>query len=156
MGEASGEPVGVPPRGARQKGTIRLSPPFAVLLYDGACGFCTRGVLFSFQRDPQGNLRYASLQSEVGQRLLREHGAPLDLTTAVLVDEKGAHVRSAAVLRTARLLRWPWSWAHALIAVPRPVRDAVYRLVARHRHRVGPAVEACARPSPELRARMLE
>lgn len=127
-----------------------------MLLYDGDCGFCSRGVLFSYRRDRAGKLRYASLQSDVGMRLLREHGLPLDVTTVVLVDGKGAHVRSTAVLRTARLLRWPWSWAYAAMVVPRPVRDAAYRLVAKHRHRLAPAAQACAAPTPELRARMLD
>ena len=128
----------------------------AVLLYDGECGFCSRGVLFSFDRDPQGRIHYASLQSEAGRKLLSQHGIPLDVTTVVLIDEKGAHTRSTAVLRTARLLRWPWSWTYAAIAVPRPLRDALYRLVAKHRHRIGPAIPACRMPSPELRARMLD
>lgn len=132
----------------------RVEP--AILLYDGDCGFCTRGVLFSFDRDPRARLRYASLQSEVGRSLLSQHGIPFDITTVVLVDEKGAHVRSTAVLRTARLLRWPWSWAYAAILVPRPIRDAAYRFVAKHRHRFGPAVDACRMPTPELRSRMLD
>lgn len=88
--------------------------------------------------------------------MLHEHGLPNDLSTVVLIDEKGAHVRSTAALRTARLLRWPWSWGYAAILVPRFLRDGIYRLIARHRHRFGPAVEACRMPSPELRARMLD
>lgn len=128
----------------------------AVLLYDGDCGFCSRGVLFAFARDPAGQIRYASLQSAVGLEMLSQHGVPLDVSTVVLIDAEGAHVRSTAALRTARLLRWPWSWGYAAIVVPRPLRDAAYRLVARHRHRFGPAVEACRMPSPELRARMLD
>lgn len=127
----------------------------AVLLYDGECGFCSRSVLFVFRRDPRARIRFASLQSDVGKALLAEHGIPDDRSTMVLIDEKGAHVRSTGALRVARLLRWPWSWGYALVVIPRPLRDACYRFVAAHRHRLGPAVEACARPSPELRARML-
>jgi len=128
----------------------------AILLYDGECGFCTRSVLFVFRRDPQGRVRFASLRSDAGRQLLARHGVAADMSTVVLLDERGAHERSTAILRAARLLRWPWPWGYAAIVVPRPLRDALYRLVARHRHRFGPAVEACARPSPELRARMLD
>ena len=135
---------------------VRPDAAPAIMLYDGECGFCTRGVLFAYRRDPAGGIRFASLQGETGRRLLRAHGLPLDVRTVVLVDEKGAHVRSSAALRAVRRLRRPWSWLHALILVPRPLRDAVYDAVARRRHRFGPAVEACARPSPDLRARMLE
>lgn len=129
------------------------APP-ALLLYDGACGLCTRGVLFTYARDPRGRVHFASLQGETGRRLLREHGLPHDLTTVVLVDEKGAHVRSTAVLRTLRRLRAPWSWLYAFRIVPRPVRDAAYKVVASRRRRFGAAAEACALPTPALRARM--
>ena len=133
-----------------------MDPSPATLLYDGDCGFCSRSVLFAFARDPRGRIRFASLQGETGKRLLAEHGLPHDRSTVVLVDAKGAHVRSTAILRTARLLRWPWSWGYAAIVLPRAARDGVYRLIAKHRHKLGPAVEACARPTPELRARMLD
>ncbi|HET6404100.1 MAG TPA: DCC1-like thiol-disulfide oxidoreductase family protein [Candidatus Thermoplasmatota archaeon] len=132
-----------------------MDPP-AVLLYDGECGFCTRSVLFVHRRDPRGRVRFASLQSARGRALLAQHGVAPDMSTVVLLDGKGAHLRSTAIVRTARLLRWPWSWAYAAVLVPRPLRDALYRFVARHRHRFGPAVEACANPTPELRARMLD
>lgn len=131
-------------------------PEPSVLLYDGDCGFCTRCVLFVFARDPAGRLRFASLQGETGRRLLAAHGLAGERSTLVLVDAEGAHVRSTGVLRVARHLRWPWSWAYAGVLVPRPLRDAIYRLVARHRHRLGPAAAACAQPSPALRARMLD
>lgn len=127
----------------------------SILLYDGECGFCSRSVLFVYRRDPRGNVRFASLQSEIGRQLLRKHGLPDDRSTMVLIDERGAHVRSTGVLRVARQLRWPWSWGYAGILIPRPIRDGIYRRIASHRHRLGPAVEACANPTPELRARML-
>lgn len=139
---------------AHDRGADRAAP--SILLYDGDCGFCSRGVLFAYARDPKGWIRFASLQGDVGRALLAEHALPSDLGTVVLIDEKGAHVRSTAVLRTARLLRWPWSWAYAFVALPRPLRDWGYRQFAKHRHRWGPAVAACEIPTPGLRARMLD
>lgn len=139
---------------AHDRGAHRAAS--SILLYDGDCGFCSRAVLFVFRRDPHGRIHFASLQSAVGLRLLSEHGVPLDMTTVVLVDNRGAHVRSTAILRAARLLRWPWSWGYAAIVVPRRLRDWAYRQVAKHRHKLGPAVQACAMPTPELRARMLD
>lgn len=126
----------------------------ALLLYDGACGFCTRSVLFVFRRDPHGRIHFASLQSDAGRAALATHGIADDRSTLVLIDDQGAHVRSTGALRAARLLRWPWSWAYAAHIVPRRWRDAAYDWIARHRHRLGPAADACANPEPALRARM--
>lgn len=128
----------------------------ALVLYDGDCGFCSRAVRFVFRRDPAGRFRFASLQGEVGRRALAEHGLPVDaLDTVVLVDGGRVFLRSTAALRIARGLRGPWKLAYGFIAVPRPWRDWAYDAFARRRHAFF-RNEACALPTPELRARMLD
>lgn len=129
----------------------------AVVLYDGGCGFCTKSVLFIFRRDPKGRYHFASLQSDVGQRLLREHSIAASEDTLVLVEGGRASVRSTAALRIGRGLRAPWRWLAALgFVVPRPLRDAAYRAFARRRHRWFGRENHCAMPTPALRARMLD
>ncbi len=49
-----------------------------VLLFDGACNLCEGVVNFVIRRDPRAHFRFAPLQSEVGQRLLREHALPTE------------------------------------------------------------------------------
>lgn len=129
----------------------------AIVLYDGECGFCTRAVLFIFARDPRGRFRFASLQSAKGRELLRANGLPEEgLDTLVLLDDKGAWLRSTAALRIARGLRRGWPLLYALAAVPRRVRDAAYDAFARRRHRWFGRENRCANPPPALRARMLD
>ena len=70
-------------------------------------------------------------------------------------DER-AFVRSAAALRVARYLGGAWTLALGAWLVPRPFRDAAYDLVARHRHRLPGAADACFVPAPEVRARFLD
>jgi predicted DCC family thiol-disulfide oxidoreductase YuxK len=139
--------------------TSRQSPDeHPVVLFDGVCNLCNRWVNFLIDRDARGTLRFASLQSEAGRRLLESAGAehdPLSLDTVIVIDGGQAYERSTAVLRAARYLRWPWRWASALLAVPRPVRDWVYRWVAAHRYSWFGRSESCRVPTPELRARFL-
>ena len=127
----------------------------ALVLYDGECGLCSRGVLFVYRRDPQGRFAFASLQSALGRRLLREHGLPEDrLDTLVLVQDGRAWTRSDAALRIGRGLRLPWRWLAALgWLAPRRLRDAAYDIIARRRHRLG---LSCPAPPAGLRARMRE
>jgi predicted DCC family thiol-disulfide oxidoreductase YuxK len=40
--------------------------------------------------------------------------------------------------------------------VPKPLRDAIYRLVARNRYRIFGRYEACFVPDAEMRARLME
>ncbi|MEW5927897.1 MAG: thiol-disulfide oxidoreductase DCC family protein [Gemmatimonadota bacterium] len=128
----------------------------AVVLFDGVCNLCNGSVQFIVRHDPAGRFRFASLQSEAGQALLRRHGLdPTDLFSVILVEGGRAYARSDAALRIARGLTGPWRAAGALRAVPRPLRDAAYGWVARNRYRWFGKQEACMIPTPELRARFL-
>lgn len=131
------------------------SPDAAVILFDGVCTLCKRSVQFVIARDAARRFRFASLQSPAGRALLREAGLPpAHRDSLVLLEGGRAFVRSEAALRIARHLRG-WRWAWALRAVPRPIRDAAYDLVARHRYRVFGKETACPVPTPVLRARLL-
>ncbi len=130
----------------------------AIVLFDGVCNLCNGLVQFVIRRDPApARFRFAALQSNAGQQLLREHGlSTVDLDTFVLVEAGVARVRSTAALRLLKRLGLPWSLAWSFIIVPRPLRDAVYRFVARNRYRWFGVRESCMVPTPELRSRFLE
>lgn len=126
----------------------------AVILFDGVCNLCNAWVDFVVRHDVDGKYRFAPLQSDVANDLLR--GAPADLPDSiVLVEGKDVWVRSTAALRVARGIGLPWSLAYVFILVPRPVRDAVYDWVARHRYRWFGRRDTCRVPTPEERARFL-
>lgn len=128
-----------------------------IVLFDGVCNLCEGLVRWLIPRDPHARLRFAALQSPVGRALLARHGRDPDaLDSVVLIDGEGAHVRSEAALRIAAVLGGPWRWlAAALRVVPRPLRDAGYDWIARHRYRWFGQRAECLAPTPELRARFL-
>ena len=129
----------------------------AIVVFDGFCELCSRSVLFILRRDPHGRFRFASSQGEAGRRLLADRGFPDEGPgTIVLVEEDRVSTRSTAALRIARRLRWPWPLAYGLIVVPRPVRDAVYRLIARTRNRWFGRRTTCMVAPPQWRARFLD
>lgn len=128
-----------------------------VILFDGVCHLCKGAVKFIIKRDPAGRFRFASLQSEAGSRLLQAAGAHEEsLDSVVLIENGSYYIRSAAALRIARGLRYPWPLLYALIVVPKGLRDAVYQFIARHRYRWFGKDETCLVPTRELRERFLE
>lgn len=129
-----------------------------VVLFDGGCGLCSRTVRFLLRHDARGRMRFAPLGSGAAAAVLRTRGvSPADLPdSVVVVDAAGVHVWSTAVLRLAPELRVPWSWLRALAIVPRPLRDLVYRLVARNRMRWFGSADVCAMLSPAERPRFLD
>jgi predicted DCC family thiol-disulfide oxidoreductase YuxK len=132
----------------------------AVVLFDGVCNLCTWAVQFIIKHDPEGYFRFASLQSEYAQSLLRAHGVSITLDglddTVALVEDGRVYTHSDASLRIARHLAGPVRLVAVLIVLPRFVRDAVYRFIARSRYRVFGRQDVCWMPTPELKARFLD
>lgn len=127
-----------------------------VVLFDGVCNLCNGSVQFILKRDPQARFRFASLQSEAGRSLLVEHGLDPDALSSVVVVEDGrVWQESSAALRIARHLPGAWKLLRIFTVIPRPLRDAVYRLIARNRYRWFGKSETCWLPTPELKGRFL-
>ena len=127
-----------------------------IILFDGKCNLCNGSVKFIIRRDPAGQFRFASLQSDLGRKIVEEHGGnPDDLDTILLARGDRLYDRSTAALQIARRLKGAWPLLFALIVVPRPLRDLVYRWIARNRYRWFGKTDACMLPSPEIRARFL-
>lgn len=130
-----------------------------VILFDGHCGLCARSVRHVARRDRSGTFRFAPLQGKTAARECARLGIRLpdgDPDTLILIDGDRALTRSDAALAIASRLPFPWRLCTALRVVPRTLRDAVYRWIARNRYRWFGRSPQCMVPTPELRARFLE
>lgn len=128
----------------------------AIILFDGTCAFCEGAVRFIARRDPDGYFRFGASQSASGEQLLASHGLTRQATRSmVLIEDGRVFLRSTASLRIARRMQFPWSLAAAFLVVPRPIRDAVYQVVAAIRHRIAGTSNACEIPPPEIRSRLI-
>ncbi|MEZ5316979.1 MAG: DCC1-like thiol-disulfide oxidoreductase family protein [Vicinamibacterales bacterium] len=127
-----------------------------IVLFDGTCAFCEGSVKFIAARDPAGYFRFGASQSPQAAALLARHGISRDVARSIILIEGGqVFLRSTASLRIARRLTWPWSMAGVFLHLPRPIRDAAYRVVAALRHRIAGRSNACEIPPPEIRQRMI-
>jgi predicted DCC family thiol-disulfide oxidoreductase YuxK len=139
-----------------------------VVLFDGVCNLCNGVVQFIIDHERTPKVRFAALQSEHAAQLLTDvfgderanelrRGAANegDPDSIVLVESGRGYSHSTAALRIARYLRAPYRWLFWLVVFPRPLRDVVYRFIARNRYRWFGKSETCRVPTPELRARFL-
>ncbi len=127
-----------------------------ILLFDGVCNLCNGAVQFVIERDTRQAFKFASLQSEAGQSLLQRFQLPTEkFDSFVLVEGEKFYTESTAALRVTRQLPGAWSWLYAFIIVPKPIRDFVYRTIAKNRYRWFGIQESCMMPTPELKARFL-
>ena len=127
-----------------------------VLLFDGVCNLCNGVVQFIIPRDPEGRIRFAPLQSETGKALLSGHGLPPgQLDSVVLVEDGEVYRKSAAAIRLAELLGWPYRLAAVGKLLPEAVRDALYDLVAEYRYDVFGRKDRCMIPDEDVSDRFL-
>jgi len=127
-----------------------------VILFDGVCNFCNSSVQFIIKRDPRGIYQFTSLQSEVGQKLLKDHEVPVELDSFIYIEDEKIYFKSTAALKVFRNLKGLWKFLYIFIIVPRPLRDVVYGVIARNRYKWFGKRDACMIPSPEQRKRFLD
>jgi predicted DCC family thiol-disulfide oxidoreductase YuxK len=133
-----------------------------LVLYDGACGLCSRLLRFLLKHDRRAAFTFASLQSAVGRTIVERFGAdPNELASFhVLANCRGnkpqMFSRSSAALFVAGELGWPWKMAVLMRVLPTAILDRVYNVVARNRYRVAGRFEQCLTPRPEFRGRFVE
>lgn len=127
-----------------------------VILFDGVCTLCNAVVQFVIPRDPDGRLRFASLQSDPGQELLLRHDfATEDFDSIVLVEGEQAYTKSDAVLKIADVLGWPYSLARMGRPLPAALRDWLYDVIADNRYDWFGRRDQCMVPDEDVRDRFL-
>lgn len=147
-----------------------------LVLFDGVCALCNGAVNFLIDHDPEARLRFGALQHFVeasnlhdpaergGDSPLRGVDIPSDTMKTIIFVEPGANpdapprvsTRSDAVLRLASYLPRPWRWARFLWFVPRPIRDAIYTIVANNRYRWFGKRDTCRVPTPDSAERFID
>jgi predicted DCC family thiol-disulfide oxidoreductase YuxK len=106
--------------------------PVVTVVLDGYCSLCNRTVTFLRRRALPGTLEYVANPES-------------DQTTVVVIDAGRKYTKSDAVVHLLGFLRRPWPALRVVRFVPRPVRDAVYDVVAARRYRwFGRTEYACA------------
>jgi len=118
-----------------------------LIRFDGDCLMCSKAIRFVADEDRARLVRFSKLKTAGGKApetmLVETGGRTLDRSDGVLavLDVLGGHWRVCAII--GRL-------------IPRPIRDASYRFIARHRQRWFGNDGVCSMPSEALKERYLE
>jgi predicted DCC family thiol-disulfide oxidoreductase YuxK len=134
-----------------------------IVLYDGVCALCNRGVQFFLKRDRYNRLSFASLQSDFASGLLKRHGVDArNLDTVYVVRNHGRAnerllARADAILDLMREIGGIWKGLSVLKKLlPKTVRDWSYNVVSRNRYRVFGKYESCLLPDPRHARKFLD
>lgn len=131
------------------------------ILFDGVCNFCNASINFIIDRDSKGIFKFAALQSEVGQALLKEFGLKTSdsesrtFDSIVAIEGGKVYQKSDAALEITHRMDGIWKIFYVFKIIPTFLRNPIYDLVARNRYRIFGRTDACRIPTPELKARFL-
>lgn len=127
-----------------------------IILFDGICNFCQGSVKFIIKYDKTKKLKFASLQSEIGQKLRTTYQIPDDTDSIVFIKNKNAYIKSSAALRIATYLSFPLNLLYIFIIIPTFIRNFFYDIIAKNRYKWFGKQDACMLPSHEIRSRFLD
>ncbi len=127
-----------------------------IILFDGVCNFCNGSVNFIIENDTNDHFKFAPLQSEIAQELLKKHNIDKSQTdSVVLIENDKAYTYSTAALKIARNLDGAYSMLYNLIVVPKFIRDFFYKTFAKYRYKLFGKKDVCMMPTPEIRRKFL-
>ncbi|MBQ4819248.1 thiol-disulfide oxidoreductase DCC family protein [Aquimarina sp. MMG016] len=129
-----------------------------IILFDGVCNLCNNAVNFIIKRDKKDVFRYASLQSEIGQELIKDRGIDISRIDSILLINPGEayYHKSTAALHIAKQLSAGYPLLFVFIVVPKFFRDWIYDIIAKNRYRWFGKKESCMIPTPELKALFID
>ncbi len=127
-----------------------------IILFDGVCNLCNNTVDFVIRRKHGGQFRFVALQSETGEKLRQRFSIPADTDSVVLIYNEDVYFESAAILKTAWLLSYPWRLAVLFKIIPLKWRNKFYRWIASNRYKWFGKRETCRIPTAAERSQFPE
>ncbi|SHI39762.1 thiol-disulfide oxidoreductase DCC family protein [Aquimarina spongiae] len=129
-----------------------------IILFDGVCNLCNGAINFIIKRDKHKVFVYASLQSEIGQKLIAERNINTQEIDSILLIDPGVayYHKSTAALQIAKHLKGGYPLLSVFLILPTFLRDWVYDIIARNRYKWFGKKDSCMIPTPELKALFID
>ena len=129
-----------------------------IVLFDGVCNLCNAAVQYIIKHDKKDAFRFVSLQSELGQKILKHIGInPLHIDSIVLYEPGVSYYfKSSAAIEIAKGLSGIFTLAFVFRILPSALRDLVYDYIATNRYKWYGKQDNCLLPTVELKAKFLD
>ena len=79
-----------------------------IILFDGQCVFCDHSVQFILKRDVDEVFQFASLQSDIGQQLLKQYNVDSSIDSIVVIYMNKLYTQSDAAIVIAQQFKGLW------------------------------------------------
>ena len=133
-----------------------ISSKHQIILFDGVCNFCNASINFIIDHDPEKRFKFAPLQSDLGQSVLKQvNKNTKDFDSVILLKDNQLYQKSEAALEIVKHLSGAWKYLSIFSILPTFFLDFFYDIIAKNRYRIFGKTETCRIPTPELRERFL-
>ncbi len=127
-----------------------------IILFDGVCNLCSAFFSFVYLYEKNPVLRFGWIQSEEAKDLLKLHNLPVDkMDTIIFIEDDQSYIKSEAVIKISKYLKFPWCLLKTGVILPRFVRDSIYDFVARNRYNWFGKKDSCLIPTGDLKKRFI-
>jgi len=128
-----------------------------IILFDGICNLCNASVQFVIKHDSKDVFRFVSLQSDLGQRILKHIGLDAKHIDSIVLYEPGIayYYKSAAAVEIAKNLGGFFHIGTLFRLIPNGIRDSLYDYIARNRYKWYGKNDHCSIPTPELKSKFI-
>ena len=127
-----------------------------IILFDGVCNMCIGSIQFIIKKDSKDLFRLASIQSSVGQRIIKKYSIDIQKKDSiVLINGSNISYQSTAVLCVLYKLNTFWKILVIFYIIPYPIRDYIYYLVAKSRYSLFGKRDTCMVPNKYIKSKFL-
>lgn len=134
---------------------LEASQPASIIFFDGECLLCNGFVDLMLAIDRVGIFAMAPLQGQTAQALLPPLPKAAEDWSMYYLEHGTLYSQSDAALAVMARLGGLWSILSWGRIIPRPLRNRLYRLIARNRYRWFGRRATCRMPNPQEQARFL-
>lgn len=129
-----------------------------LILFDGICNLCNSSVQYVIKHDKKNIFMFSTLQSKVGQQIIKEYHIDTSKTDSILLytPENGIASKSTAALKIAFQLGFPNNLMSVFFIIPSFIRNWIYDYIAKNRYKWYGKKESCMIPTPKLKSKFLE
>ncbi|MES2795922.1 MAG: DCC1-like thiol-disulfide oxidoreductase family protein [Bacteroidota bacterium] len=131
-------------------------PNKPILLFDGVCNLCNGAVDFVIRHEKSSEIRFASIQSEASQSILKALGKDSsEMNTLYVVVNNSILEKSEAILFLSKFLKKPWSFVQIFKFLPTSFLNIIYDFISKNRYRFFGKRESCRLPDQSILDRFL-
>ena len=126
-----------------------------IVFFDGECLLCNGFVDLLLQIDTANTLYIAALQGQTAAKYLPPLPTEPEDWSVFYLNHTGLYSQSEAFVAICRHLGGPWVLFGLIDLVPRFMRNAIYRVIARNRYRWFGRRPTCRMPTEQEQERFL-